>query len=187
MSCLGVLHVISKRTNLIQKCYLLLNPPKNRSSLMFSPLVDPGDLPLTRSAPSTVILASRSRRSTVTSYHTPPSRGFLLRRMAGPTRTGAIKSKIVNAQKTKIRSLTRSRVESELEVLVLDRERGKVALSVVALSRVHQEAVADLGIAAELQRELEPELINKLGVATLRYRTSCSYTLSTCFGLGSTM
>ena len=54
--------------------------------------------------------------------------------------------------------LTGSSVESELEVLILDRDRGEVSLAVAALRRVHQDAVRDVGVGdAELERELEAE------------------------------
>ena len=51
---------------------------------------------------------------------------------------------------------TGSSVESELEVLILDPDRGEVSLAVSALRRVHQDAVRDVGVRdAELERELQ--------------------------------
>ena len=52
--------------------------------------------------------------------------------------------------------ITGSGVESELDVLVLDCDRGEVSLAVAALRRVHQNAVGDVGVGdAEFERELQ--------------------------------
>ena len=52
--------------------------------------------------------------------------------------------------------ITGSGVESKLEVLVIDCDRGEVSLAVAALRRVHQDAVGDVGIRdAEFERKLQ--------------------------------
>ena len=57
--------------------------------------------------------------------------------------------------------ITGSGVESKLEVVILDCDRGEVSLAVAALCRVHQDAVRDVGIGdTELERELQAGGVN---------------------------